>query len=373
MKKTMKRVLSGIFATLMILTLIACAADTPAQQAPTPPPATGTDTPAAEAPTDDLGPITDPTTDPRLNQPMTMAFLPKLVGGAYFNRMYDGGLEFQRMVPGAEVFQVRPSTADTAAQNRIIQDLIAQGVDAILAVPVTPDQMEADAALAMQEGIIFIASEGEFMENVHWNVEAFFPEDFGELMGRKLAEGMGGEGEVVIFVSNLGAASHMAWATAAAELIRREFPNITIVTGDGPFIESGANATLAYEVANETLRAFPNARGFLSTAATDTPAIARAIEAAGMGDIITYVGVSMPSASRTFVESGVLDWLFIWDPYYINIVKARLASAVRMGHEVRDGDDLGVRGFHNIVVRGTDIYGEGWVVANADTIDNYDF
>ena len=362
---------------LAIILLAACT--TPAAQPPaTPTTPTTPTTPADPTPADPTpaegGPVTDPLTDPRLNQPMDMGFLPKLVGGAFFNRMYDEGFQqgFVANVPGAEIFQVGPSTADAAAQNRFIQDMIVQRVDAILVTPVTPEQMEADLRRAREEGIIVVTYEGEDMENVDYNLEVFMPEAFGASMGERLGNLMDGEGEVIIFVSNLGATAHVAWADGAAGALR-EFPDITIVSDPGPFLESGANIVVAHERALEAIRAFPNVRGIISTTATDTPAIARAIEEAGMSDQIFYIGVSMPNASRTYVQDGVLNYIYTWDPSQVAIAMARVASAVRSGHSISAGDDLGAGGFHNVVLRDRNIFGTDWVIANADNVHEFDF
>ena len=127
------------------------------------------------------------------------------------------------------------------------------------------------------------------------------------------------------------------------------------------------------EKAKEALKAYPNAKGVFCPSATDTPSIARAIEEAGLTNQITYVAVGLPNATRTYVQSGAIKVLMSWDPAEIGLVMCKVASAVKSGVEIKDGDDLGVFGFNKITLNGKVIKGTEWRVITAEDVDQYNY
>ncbi|MGB9553800.1 MAG: substrate-binding domain-containing protein, partial [bacterium] len=70
-----------------------------------------------------------------------IATVVKLDGIAWFERMREGVKKFAQDT-GHEAFLVGPPKADAALQVQIIEDLIAQGVDAICVVPFSPEAVE---------------------------------------------------------------------------------------------------------------------------------------------------------------------------------------------------------------------------------------
>ena len=71
----------------------------------------------------------------------SIATVVKVDGIAWFDRMRDGVKQFGDDT-GHDVWQVGPSQADAAAQVQLIENLIAQGVDAICVVPFSVEAVE---------------------------------------------------------------------------------------------------------------------------------------------------------------------------------------------------------------------------------------
>jgi len=64
----------------------------------------------------------------------SIATVVKVDGIVWFDRMRDGVKQFKSDT-GQDTWEVGPSQADAAAQVQIVENLIAQGVDAICIVP----------------------------------------------------------------------------------------------------------------------------------------------------------------------------------------------------------------------------------------------
>lgn len=71
--------------------------------------------------------------------PADIATVVKIAGIQWFNRMEEGVRQYAADT-GANAFQVGPAQADPQQQAALVEDMIAQGVDAIAVVPMSPDR-----------------------------------------------------------------------------------------------------------------------------------------------------------------------------------------------------------------------------------------
>ena len=71
----------------------------------------------------------------------SIATVVKVDGIAWFDRMRDGVKQFGEET-GHDTWMLGPSQADAAAQVQIVENLIAQGVDAIAIVPFSVEAVE---------------------------------------------------------------------------------------------------------------------------------------------------------------------------------------------------------------------------------------
>ncbi len=384
----MKKTIAVLMAMVMCFAFAACAPaapaapapaaePAPAPAAPAPAPAAPAPAPAAPAPAAEPAPASEPAPAEEepvdyFNQQMVVANLPKSVGGAWYTRMFQGLGQYSGMT-GSETFQIGPSVGDAAAQNRNVQDVVAQGVDAIAVCPFAPEQIDAELKKARDAGIIVVSNEGATLENIDYDIEAFDNAEFGAMAADLLAEGMGSEGEIIIFVGSLGSTAHVGWAQGIVDAIGVKYPNMKVANQDGVFIETGNNAANSYEKAKEALKAYPNAKGVFCPSATDTPSIARAIEEAGLIEQMSYVAVGLPNATRTYVETTAIDWLMSWDPADIGLAMCKVAGAVKAGVAIEDGADLGVFGYNKIKLEGKVIKGNEWRVITKADVGNYNY
>jgi len=299
--------------------------------------------------------------------------VPKDASNPWFVRMNVGVEEYAKAHPENTIYQKGTPEIDATLQAQLVQDLVAQGVDAICVVPVDPESLEPVLEQARAAGIVVVAHEGASLENVDYDIEAFKMKDFGTMAADKMAEGMGGEGEIIVFVGSLASTSHVGWAQAIVDRMTEAYPNIKVANAGGVFIETGNNAANSYEKAKEALKTYPNAKACFCPSATDTPSIALAIQEAGLTNQITFVAVGLPNANRTYVKDTSIDVLMSWDPGEVGQAMCRAAAAVKAGVELKTGDDLGVFGFNSIIVEDKVITGTEWRMLTAENVDEVDY
>lgn len=300
----------------------------------------------------------------------TLVTVPKLTGVSWFDRMEEG-VEQYAEEQGANAYMQGSGQADSAAQVRVLEDLIAQRVDALNVVPFQPDAVESVLAEAMENDIVVIAHEAPNIENAHWDLEAFRNEDYGRFLMDELASRMGEEGQYATMVGSLSSATHMAWVESAIAHQEENYPDMEHV---GDIIETSDDSQNAYERMRELLSAYPDLQGVQGSASTDVVGVGQAVEEAGLEDEIHVVGTSVPNDARDGLEAGSIDLIAFWDPAMAGYAMNVLAEMVMNDEEVESGADLGVEGYGDVTVEGNVVYGnDAWISVTQENVDEYDF
>jgi simple sugar transport system substrate-binding protein len=265
---------------------------------------------------------------------------------------------------------VGPAQADPQQQAALIEDMIAQGVNALAVVPMSPEALEPVLKRAMDAGIAVVTHEAASQQNTAYDLEAFVNEDFGANLMENLAQCMGGEGEYAVFVGSLTSQTHNQWVDGAIAYQKEKYPKMTLV---GDKNETFDDQQKAYEKAQEVLRAFPNIKGMQGSASTDVAGIGLAVEERGIADKTCVFGTSLPSIAGQYLETGAVDGIGFWDPSVAGYAMNKLATMVMNGETVTDGMDLGLPGYEKIKLDGKVIYGQAWVNVNKDNMADYPF
>ncbi|MCC3373232.1 autoinducer 2 ABC transporter substrate-binding protein [Cohnella sp. REN36] len=301
-----------------------------------------------------------------------IATVVKLTGVAWFDRMNDGVKAFGQET-GHETFMQGPQKADAALQVQIIEDLIAQKVDAITVVPFSAEALEPVLKKAREKGIVVITHEADGMVNTDFNIEAFDNLEYGAFLMDNLAQAMGETGEYMTTVGSLTTTSHMQWEEGAYKRQQEKYPNMKAVARK---LETNDDQKTASEKLRETLKAYPNLKGFQGASGNDAAGAALAVEESGLNGKLHVVGTSVPSVSAKFLESGAMSMIGFWDPAEAAKAMDKLAVMVLEGKkdEIKEGMDLGVPGYESLKVRdGKYLYGSAWVGVTKDNVKDYDF
>lgn len=304
---------------------------------------------------------------------LIFATVVKSVAFNWFLRMEVGVQDFGKQY-SVKAFMEGPSVADSAQQVALIEDLIAQDVDAIINVPYGVKEHEPVQKKAMDAGIIMVTHEASFVKNAHYDVEAFDNADYGNEIMRELAARMGEEGKYVQFVGSLTNATHNEWTDAALAYQREHYPNMVFV---GKY-ETEEDMEVVYDVMKDLLKSHPDIKGAQGSAAGDVVGAGRAIEELGLSDKIAVVGTSIPSYAGELLKTGAVDLAMCWDPATAGYAANVVAHKILKGEKITDGMSLNVPGYEAIKLitneNGTPvIYGMGWIKIDASNMDEYKF
>lgn len=304
----------------------------------------------------------------------TIVVVPKDATNPWFVRMEEGVKRFKES-SGLNVYQKGPAETDATQQANVIQDLVAQKVDAICVVPVDPSAIEPALKKAMDAGILVITHEGASQENNNYDIEAFNNAAYGGFIIDNLAEAMGEEGTYTTMVGHVTNASHNEWADGGVAHQKEKYPKMTLLEAE-PRVESTDDGEVAYQKAKELFKKYPDLKGIMGTSSFDAPGTARAIDELGLKGKAFTAGTGMPSANKQILKDGLVHALTLWDPADAGEAMCVLAKKVLDGEEVTAPLDLGIEGYDAMeFAEGSEkvLEGKGWVVITAENVDDFGF
>ena len=301
--------------------------------------------------------------------------VPKDASNPWFVRMKTGVDEYAAAHTEDTIYQKGTAEIDATLQAQLVDDLVAQGVDAICVVPVDIKSIEPSLKAAREAGIVVIAHEGAALENVDYDIEAFNNELYGAFIMDNLAAAMGEEGLYTTMVADLTNGSHNEWADGGVKRATEAYPNMTLLEAD-PRVESHDNGDTAYNVAKELFKKYPDLKGIMGTSSFDAPGVARAIEELGLSGKVFTAGTGMPGDNAELLKSGAVQYLTLWDPALAGQAMVALAQKILAGDEIAAPLDLGVEGYTELQFKEgseTVFEGQGWITITAENVDSFGF
>lgn len=299
--------------------------------------------------------------------------VPKDSSNPWFVRMKTGVDEYAAAHTEDTIYQKGTAEIDPTLQAQLVDDLVAQGVDAICVVPVDIKSIEPSLKAAREAGIVVIAHEGAALENVDYDIEAFNNELYGAFIMDNLAAAMGEEGLYTTMVADLTNGSHNEWADGGVKHAGEAYPNMTLLEAD-PRVESHDNGDTAYNVAKELFKKYPDLKGIMGTSSFDAPGVARAIAELGLSGKVFTAGTGMPGDNAELLKSGAVQYLTLWDPALAGQAMVALAQKVLNGEEIVAPVDLGVEGYGALQFStDTVLEGQGWITITAENVDSFGF
>ncbi|WP_323016799.1 autoinducer 2 ABC transporter substrate-binding protein [Castellaniella sp.] len=309
------------------------------------------------------------------NKKYTIATVVKVDGIAWFDRMRDGVEQFKKDT-GNDVWMVGPSQADAAAQVQLVENLIAQGVDAIAIVPFSVEAVEPVLKKARDRGIVVISHEASNIQNVDYDIEAFDNKAYGANLMKELGKYMGGKGKYVATVGSLTSKSQMEWIDGAVEYQKAHFPEMSQVADR---LETYDDATTDYNKLKEAMAAYPDVTGILGAPMPTSAGAGRLIAERSLKGKVFFAGTGLVSVAGQYLSNGDIQYIQFWDPAVAGYAMNMLAvAALEKKHDqIKAGLNLGLPGYESLIAPDTSkpnlLYGAGWVGVTKANMDQYNF
>ena len=306
---------------------------------------------------------------------LSVATVVKVDGIAWFDRMRDGVTQFGKDT-GHDTWEVGPSQADAAAQVQLVENLIAQGVDAITIVPFSVEAVEPVLKKAMDRGIVVIAHEASNLQSADYIIEAFDNRAYGAKLMEELGKFTGGEGQYVATVGSLTSQSHNEWVDGAIDYQKKNFPKMQEATKR---IESYDDADVAYKKLGEALTTYPRITGIIGAPMPASAGAGRLIAERHLAGKVHFSGTGLVSVAGEYLKNGDVDYIQFWDPAVAGYAMNTLAvlAVQKKRDQIKAGLNLGLDGYKELTTPNAQkpnlLYGAGWVGVTKANMSQYNF
>lgn len=269
-----------------------------------------------------------------------VVFMPKLVGIPYFTTCNDGAQEAAKEL-GITCTYNGPTTADAAQQVTMLEDYIAQGVDAIAVAPNDPAAMASVLKKAKDAGILVMDWDTQADPSLtKVSVCQVNDQKFGEHMVDKLIEYMGTDsGQIALVTGGLSAANLNAWIKASKDYLAEKYPNIEIVNNGDPY-PTDEKQDVAYSTTKDIMKAYPNVIGILGYSTPSAPGCGEAIRDLGLQDKVTLVANGVEADIQDVLSDGSLDCGNLWNTQDLGRITMAVASYLLQGNELKNGEKI---------------------------------
>ncbi|MEA5053901.1 MAG: autoinducer 2 ABC transporter substrate-binding protein [Propionicimonas sp.] len=317
-------------------------------------------------------------TEPSTNAPssaeggkdISVVFVPKLQGSAFFEAMDDGGKKAMGDIPGLKWTMEGPVDADPTQQADIVRKYIQQKVDVLIIAPNDPDSMAPIIKEAQDAGIHVATADTDAPNSGREvMVNQATAQGIGETIATTLAEAMGGSGKVATVSCGETAANLNSWIEVQNSTFKEKYPNIDMFKT----VFAGEDQAKGVEMATDIINSTPDLKGLIGECTTSAPAVAEAVKNAGKIGTIFTVGVGTPKAMLPYLTDGSSSGSILWDVESLGYLSAWAAVQLANGTQFQATQDVGsIKGVEYDAASKTLILGKPHVFTKDDA-GNYNY
>lgn len=253
------------------------------------------------------------------NRKKRVAVIPKGTSHLFWVSVQAGALAAGKQFD-LEILWNGPATeTDYSRQIQIVDSMVAQRVDGIALAASERKALVAAVDRAMAAGIpVTVFDSGLDSEN-HLSFIATDNYEAGKMGGRKLAELMGGKGNVAVIMHAPGSLSTMDREKGFRDVIAAEFPNIRIVAEQYGMSDRAKSRAAAENI----LAAHPQLDGFFASTEPSSSGISLALKAREMNGKVKFVAFDSSEAMIEDLRNGTIHAMVVQDPFRLGFEAVR--------------------------------------------------
>ncbi|MFP4697830.1 MAG: rhamnose ABC transporter substrate-binding protein [Eubacteriales bacterium] len=262
------------------------------------------------------------------NTEKKFALIVKNTGNPYNEKQIEG---FENAIDeiGGEAIIKAPDQPTAEAQIQMINELIIQEVDVIAIAGNDPDALQPALQEAMNAGIKVLSLDSAVNADSRMvHVNQADPERIGRVQVQAISEMIGGEGEIAILSATSQATNQNAWIEwMETELEKSEYDDIELVKvayGDD-LRDKSVSETEAL------LQSYPDLKGIISPTTVGIAAAGKVLTDKGLKGEVELTGLGLPSEMADYIESGVSQWMYLWNPIDVGYLSGYSANALVEG------------------------------------------
>lgn len=295
----------------------------------------------------------------------TVAFIPKVTGNAFFESANNGAQEKAKDW-GITVDYIGDATASVSAQVSVINQAVANGVDAICISTVDAGGVSDALKKATDAGIVVATWDSDANpEDRTLMVSQGTPEILGQMLIDMSIDGLKQRGKdpekdeitYVWHYSQATVTDQNSWQVAAEKIIKEKHANWKNVHEN---YYSNQDAEQAITIGEAVLDAFPEIDLIICNDSTALPGQLQAAENKGYDQSkITITGFASPMSIKSYCEHGTIHNWGLWDCGVQGAMGCYVAAYLAAGNEVKVGDTIDIPGIGKAEVEPNDSISQG--------------
>ena len=326
---------------------------------------------------------------------LTVAFIPKLTGNAFFESANNGAQEYSKEW-GFTVDYQDSANAAVADQVNVINNAVASGVDAICVSSVDATGLDSALTEAKDAGVTVVTWDSDVSDTARTlMVSQGTPDLLGKMLVDMGADSLTNRGKDVKadtikycwHYSQATVADQNSWQVAGEAYIKENFPNWENVAPDNYYSEQDAEK--AVSIGASILEAHSDIDLIICNDSTALPGQCKAAQNKGLTkDDVTITGFASPMSIKDYCAAGVIEQWGLWDCGVQGAMGCYLAAYLAAGNEVHVGDKINIPSIGEVEVMPNDCLVEGASTAevnngvvllpertvfNADNMNDYNF
>lgn len=239
---------------------------------------------------------------------------------------------------GGKVDYLAPDTPDNGKQIAIIEQQIANKVDAIIISPNDAAGIKPIIQKATDAGVKVYTWDSDAPDSARvFYVAGADDVQIGRDIGDALAKDLGGKGKVQIMSGGRAAANLNLHVQGVEEALKKN-PGITLIT---PYVYNDEDQSKATDLAKAVFQKDPDVAGFACVNSQGPPGVGEAVEQLGKTGQVKVWGLSLPSLTAKYLKDGAISGVMLWDPSKLTYVTAILVNNDLNGQPPKDGEKVG--------------------------------
>jgi rhamnose transport system substrate-binding protein len=258
-----------------------------------------------------------------------IALLVKNLGNGFFDAAAKGANEAAKELGDVEVIYTGPKEATPEGQIDIINQLVAQGVNAIAVSANDADALVPALKKAMERGVTVISFDsGVSKEGRQMNLLASATDLIGDQNLKMANDLLKEKGDVAILSASSTATNQNAWI----EVMKRDaakYPNVNLV--DTVYGDDNDDKSLAE--AKGLIQKYPNLKVIIAPTTVGIRQASVVVEDQKLVGKVFVTGLGLPSEMLSHVKSGASPAFALWNPIDLGYAATTIAYNLATGKE----------------------------------------
>lgn len=273
---------------------------------------------------------------------LKIAVIPKGTTHEFWKAIHAGAVKAERELDIEIIWKGPQKEDDREQQIQVVQNFITPDIKGIVLAPLDAKALVNPVKEATGAGIPVVIMDSGLEAEPGKDFVSFVATDNyqgGVLGARRLAEKMGGTGNVILMRYQEGSASTNQREAGFLDTMQKEFSGIKIVSSNqyaGPTMET------AMQTAQRLLSQFPDIQGFYCPNESSTFGTLRALEEDGRAGKIVFVGFDSSEKLVQGMKEGKIQGLTLQNPMKMCYLGVKTVVAHIRGEKVEPRIDTGV-------------------------------